>query len=148
MESGEGLQPLRTVDVRVCFKQRNKQLSLLIMRGTGCNVLGRDWFDPLSISLCGIDHVHQVHALSHYTGKTLSRVLRRPKLLQTPVFALARTGTTQAPENANSSVRTPACSESETSRLTDQGVIKPTQYLEWKTPVVVVQNKEKKNRQH
>ena len=61
--SGEGLQPLGTSHVRVRFKQRSKELPLLIMSGTGCNLLGRNWFDPLGISLNGIHHVLQEQSL-------------------------------------------------------------------------------------
>lgn len=55
--SREDLQPLGTVYVRVYFKQRSKELPLLTMSGTGCNLLAQYWFDPLGISL---DDIHQV----------------------------------------------------------------------------------------
>lgn len=61
--SGEGLQPLGTVHVRVRFKERSKELALLIISCTGCKLLGRNWFDPLGISLNGIPHVLQEQSL-------------------------------------------------------------------------------------
>ncbi|XP_064465284.1 uncharacterized protein K02A2.6-like [Ornithodoros turicata] len=67
--SGEGLRALGTTQVRVRFKTKDFILPLTVMRGTGCNLLGRDWFRPLNIRVSGIRHVQdssQLHTLLKY----------------------------------------------------------------------------------
>ncbi|XP_064470140.1 uncharacterized protein LOC135384888 [Ornithodoros turicata] len=64
--SGEGLRALGTTQVRVRFKTKDFILPLTVMRGTECNLLGRDWFRPLNIRVSGIHHVQdssQLHTL-------------------------------------------------------------------------------------
>lgn len=55
--SGGGLKLLGSTTVNVKFKSKDCQLQLLVMKGTGCNLLGRDWFQVLQIRVQGINQV-------------------------------------------------------------------------------------------
>ncbi|XP_037505702.1 uncharacterized protein LOC119382034 [Rhipicephalus sanguineus] len=55
--SGEGLDTVGSAQVRVRFKSKDYVLPLLVMKGTGCNLLGRDWFSALNIRVHGINQV-------------------------------------------------------------------------------------------
>lgn len=58
--SGEGLKLLGSLQARVRFKSKDYLLPLLVMKGSGCSLLGRDWFDALHIRVKGINQVqHQ-----------------------------------------------------------------------------------------
>lgn len=142
--SGEGLESLGTVHVWVQYKSFRVKLPLLVMKCPGCNLLGRNWFEPLGIGLSG---VHQIvhdkslidiiekHApifdgdLNQYKGPAVGLELQETV---TPKFLKART----VPFALKPLV------EAELQRLTDQGVLEPTQHSEWATPVVVVRKKD------
>ncbi|KAL1424349.1 hypothetical protein MTO96_020275 [Rhipicephalus appendiculatus] len=49
--SGEELRVLGIAHVRVKFKADDCVLPLLVMKGAGCNLLGRDWLAPLHIQV-------------------------------------------------------------------------------------------------
>ncbi|XP_037508201.1 uncharacterized protein LOC119383993 [Rhipicephalus sanguineus] len=55
--SGEELDTVGSAQVRVRFKSKDYVLPLLVMKGTGCNLLGRDWFSALNIRVHGINQV-------------------------------------------------------------------------------------------
>ncbi|XP_049268928.1 uncharacterized protein K02A2.6-like [Rhipicephalus sanguineus] len=55
--SGEERGTLGSAQVRVRLKSKNYVLPLLVMKGTGCNLLGRDWFSALNIRVHGINQV-------------------------------------------------------------------------------------------
>ncbi|XP_037528475.1 uncharacterized protein LOC119405707 [Rhipicephalus sanguineus] len=55
--SGEELDTVGSAQVRVRFKSKDYVLPLLVMKGTGRNLLGRDWFSALNIRVHGINQV-------------------------------------------------------------------------------------------
>lgn len=56
--SGESLQALGTAIVEVQYKGTTQSLPLVIMKTPGCNLLSRNWFEPLGIS------IHDIHLLA------------------------------------------------------------------------------------
>ncbi|KAL1414831.1 hypothetical protein MTO96_007172 [Rhipicephalus appendiculatus] len=55
--SGEELRVLGIAHMRVKFKADDCVLPLLLMKGAGCNLLGRDWLAPLHIQVHGINQM-------------------------------------------------------------------------------------------
>lgn len=57
--SGQEPRLLRSAQVRVPFKSNHYLLPLLVMKGTGWNLLGRDWFSAGKIRVHGINQIAQ-----------------------------------------------------------------------------------------
>ncbi|XP_064488368.1 uncharacterized protein K02A2.6-like [Ornithodoros turicata] len=137
--SGEGLRALGTTQVRVRFKTKDFILTLTVMRGTGCNLLGRDWFRPLNIRVSGIHHVQdssQLHTLlkkyetvfvENIDGHKGGPVSLELKENAAPCFLKAR----PVPFALRSTV------EKEIDQLVSQGVLEPAQHSDWATPLTV-----------
>ncbi|XP_037518126.1 uncharacterized protein K02A2.6-like [Rhipicephalus sanguineus] len=143
--SGEELSTLGSAQVRVRFKSKDYVLPLLIMKGTGCNLLGRDWFSALNIRVHGINQVAE-------PGQEIQEVLaRHPDVFKegidgyvgplvhldleegaTPKFCKARPVPLAYQEPM----------EEELDRLQKQGILEPTQHAEMATPLVWVRKKD------
>ncbi|XP_064479179.1 uncharacterized protein LOC135392394 [Ornithodoros turicata] len=55
--SGEPMKLKGSVEVRVRWKSKDYLLPLLVVKGTGCSLLGRNWFQPLNIKISGVNSV-------------------------------------------------------------------------------------------
>ncbi|KRY99853.1 hypothetical protein T11_16783, partial [Trichinella zimbabwensis] len=55
--SKQKLEMLGTIDVEVQWKDRKSNLSLLVVKGVGASLLGRNWFDALGITINGVHHI-------------------------------------------------------------------------------------------
>ncbi|XP_064479044.1 uncharacterized protein K02A2.6-like [Ornithodoros turicata] len=141
--SGEGLQLAGACDVRVRWKSKDYLLPLLVVKGTGCNLMGRNWFRPLRITFKGISNVEQLDRLTDVVNKhsavfsdTIEGHIGPPVDLElkdeaTPQFQKAR----PVPFALRSAV------EKELEKWEKQGIIEPVQHADWATPVVTVRKK-------
>lgn len=142
--SGEGLQALGTAVVEVQFKNTTQSLPLVIMKTPGCNLLGRNWFEPLGISIHGINLLacdSSIKAILERFGSVFDDNLNEYKgpLVKlelkdsvSPKFLRARPVPFALKERV----------EEEIDRLTRQGIIEPIQHSEWATPVVIILKKD------
>lgn len=144
--SGEGLKLLGSLQVRVRFKSKDYLLPLLVMKGAGCSLLGRDWFDALNIRVQGINQMQQ-----QTTPPEVEAVLQRhSKVFQDdiagytgpPVHLELEEG---APPKFCKARPVPLALRSavtdELQQLQNQGIIEPVQHSEWATPLVLVRKK-------
>lgn len=138
--TGEGLRVLGSAEVEVRHKSKDYLLPLMVRSGTGCNLMGRNWFPALKIQLSGLHHlsprqqvrkVLQAHEavfksdITGYTGPPVKLELKEPT---TPRFLKART----IPFALHPVV------ECQLMALQKQGILEPVQHSTWATPVVVV----------
>lgn len=115
------------------------------MKGNGCDLLGRYWFDALRIRITGIHQLQQAPALDtvlrshgavfdeHTDGHKGAPVSIELKADATPCFFNSR----PVPFALRSAV------EQELEKLTAQGILEPTQHADWATPVVEKKKRER-----
>ncbi|XP_064475741.1 uncharacterized protein K02A2.6-like [Ornithodoros turicata] len=142
--SGEGLPLAGTCDVRVRWKTKDYLLPLLVVKGRGCNLLGRNWFKPLRIELNGIysvepqdqlESILQKHSAvfsDTISGRTGAPVDLELKDDARPQFQKAR----PVPFALRPAV------EKELEKWERQGIVTPIQHSDWATPVVIVRKKD------
>lgn len=131
---GQAMLPVR-------YKQVSRDLCVIVAKGTGPNLLGRDWLAPLNITVdinfvsnCadremnqaieGFDEVFK-DGLGTYRGHPVMIHLKKGA---TPKFLKARPVPYAIKERV----------EKEIDRLEGEGVLRPTSYSEWATPVVPI----------
>ncbi|XP_037505852.1 uncharacterized protein K02A2.6-like [Rhipicephalus sanguineus] len=135
----EELDTVGSAQVRVRFKSKDYVLPLLVMKGTGCNLLGRDWFSALNIRVHGINQVAEPsqeiqevlarhpdvfkEGIDGYVGPLVHLDLEEGA---TPKFCKARPVPLAYQEPM----------EEELDRLQKQGILEPTQHAEMATPSV------------
>ncbi|KAK8781111.1 hypothetical protein V5799_017548 [Amblyomma americanum] len=141
--SGEELRTIGSARVRVRFKSKDYMVPLLVMEGTGCNLLGRDWFSALHIRLHGINLVAEPRQelrevlarhpdvfkedIDGYVGPLVHLDMEEGA---TPKFCKARPVPLAYQE----------AMEEELDRLQKQGILEPTQQAEMATPLVSTVN--------
>lgn len=127
-----------TVEVR--YNQIQKYLRVVISNGGGCDLLGRDWFEDLGISVHGVFGIDGRNTpmnlyeqfpnvfggkLGQFRGKAIKLELNEGT---TPIFLKYR----QVPFALKPAV------EKELDKLVQQGVLESTEYSEWATPLVPI----------
>ncbi|XP_031342554.1 uncharacterized protein K02A2.6-like [Photinus pyralis] len=125
-------------DVSVRLKNNSAILPLVVTYGTAANLLGRNWFDRLGITLQGIHHVNDnvvavVNRFADLFSPTLGRFKGAPVKLNinkkfTPISLKAR--------NVPFALRPKV--EAELDKLCKQGILEPIQFSRWTTPIVCV----------
>lgn len=69
----QSLRILGKATADVSFKGKSVELELLVVKGFGVSLLGRDWFRSLGISLEGVNHVDA--SLQHVQAATVHNVM-------------------------------------------------------------------------
>ena len=144
--SKEPLPVVGARDVFVQYEGQSATLPLIVVKGNGPTLLGRNWLGVIRINWCNI----------HYTPSTgLEKLLEQyDKVFQdklgkfqgrqakievdpeaTPRFCKART----LPYAMRAKV------EEEIDRLVSEGILEPVEYAEWAAPVVAVLKSDRKS---
>ncbi|XP_049272416.1 uncharacterized protein K02A2.6-like [Rhipicephalus sanguineus] len=147
--SGQDLPILGSANVEVAYNGTLTKLPIVIVKGTGSSLLGRNWFHALNIAICGINQAAEgssterqelVERLKKKYGTVFSEEISghngppvdlelhpeaRPKFLKARSIPFALQ---------------PAY-EKELDKLEQQGIIAPTQHSDWATPLVAVRKK-------
>ncbi|KRZ10956.1 Uncharacterized protein T11_18511 [Trichinella zimbabwensis] len=140
--SKQKLETLGTTDVEVQWKDRKSNLSLLVVKGVGASLLGRNWFDALGITITGVHHIMEKQPesiLQEYQElfKEELGTYRGPAVT-------VETDTTVVPKFLKCRPVPFVLREKVNAALDDlirQGILKPTQYSRWATSIVPVQKK-------
>ncbi|CAH2085636.1 unnamed protein product [Euphydryas editha] len=130
--------------IKVQFRDITQNLSIIIAKGRGPNLLGRDWLGPLQITMninnISMDNMVQIEniiskygdvfqdGLGTFRGEPVNIHL---KTSASPKFLKAR----PVPYAIKADV------EKEIDRLVSEGVLQPVSYSEWATPVVPIRKK-------
>ncbi|XP_064464374.1 uncharacterized protein K02A2.6-like [Ornithodoros turicata] len=137
--TGTPLQVRGKARVTVQLHRKQAKLDLYIVAGTGTSLLGRDWFEPLGISLSGIHRVTESRCqplldqfgtlfngkISGHVGDPIHIELQPnavPRFLKSRTVPLA--------------LRTAV--DKELDKLKEQGILKPVSSSTWATPLVTV----------
>lgn len=138
----EGIEILGKAVVPVKFKGQNSELPLLVVKNDGNTLLGRDWFGPLKIEVMGLHSVSRSREIfaarfpqvfsGSLPGAFLPPIHIELKDGALPKFLKCR----NIPFALKEDVVT------ELNRLKQLGILEPTQYSEWATPIVVVRKKD------
>ena len=142
--SGEDIPVLGQMDVLVKYNQQEENLPLLVVKGSGCSLFGRNWFSRISLNW---GEIHQVcnsslkavldrHAavFQEGLGKLIgysAKITLDPQA--TPRFCKAR----PVPYALKTKV------EEELDHLTAEGIIEPRQFADWAAPIVPVLKEDK-----
>lgn len=141
--SGQSLRVLGCATVIVTHGNKTMTLPLVVIKGAGCNLLGRNWFPHLGIQITGINDVSGDELVSKLLDKyqsvfdeDISGHIGPAVQLDLvegakPKFLKAR----PVPFALRSAV------EAELDRLQSQGIIEPAQHSDWATPLVLVRKK-------
>ena len=137
---GKELPILGTVEVEVQYKSQKALLPLIIVKGQGASLFGRNWLDSIQINWPTINSV--------ITDQSVQALINKhPRLYRSEL------GTLQGVEakifispNAQPRFFKPrpvayamkAKVEQELDRLQQEGVIKPVQFSDWAAPIVPV----------
>ena len=137
--SGEDIPVLGQVEVLVKCNQQEQNLPLLVVKGNGHSLFGRNWLSCIRLNW---DEIHQIH------NSSLKAVLDRHSVVfqeglgelkgykakitvdpqATPRFCKAR----PVPYAIKTKV------EEELDRLMAEGIIEPRQFADWAAPIVPV----------
>ena len=139
--SGEELELVGEATVKVTYDQQEEDLSLLVVKGSGPSLLGRDWLARIRLNWSVIHKLHHQHT-------TLEKVLDAHKNLFAPGLGTI-TGTTAKlhvdrrakprfcrPRSIPHALRSRV--EESLGRLEKDGIIEPVDFLEWAAPIVPV----------
>ncbi|XP_049511265.1 uncharacterized protein K02A2.6-like [Dermacentor silvarum] len=138
----EGLDVLGKASVPVKFKDRKFQLPLLVLKNDGNALLGRNWFQPLLISLTGLHNIKVgPQAIMEKFADVFSETFPGANL---PRIHIELKEAAQARFLKSRSIPFAMKEEvvAELNRLEELGILKPTQYSDWATPIVVVRKKD------
>ncbi|XP_037504865.1 uncharacterized protein K02A2.6-like [Rhipicephalus sanguineus] len=138
----EGLDVLGKVSVPVKFKDRELQLPLLVLKNDGNTLLGRNWFQPLGISLTGLHSINVgPQAIVEKFADVFSETFPGANL---PRIHIELKEAAQARFLKCRSIPFAMKNEvvAELNRLEELGILKPTQYSDWATPIIVVRKKD------
>ena len=141
--SGEAIPVVGSMDVNINYKGQAAQLPLVVVKGEGPNLLGRNWLEQIRLDW------REIHYLQ---DKLMSVVAKHEELFQgglgklrghkvrilvdldaKPRFCKART----IPYAFKAKV------EDELERLVKEGTLEPVQFSEWAAPIVPVLKSDK-----
>lgn len=139
--TGERVSTLGTANVTVTHKDRVMQLPLVVVAGSGPNLLGRAWLKNLEMNCVHVNKVEQPQMTLQNVLKQNEEVFKEElgtwrgppakiyiKADVAPKFYKPR----PVPYAMRKQV------ETELERLTRQGIIEPVKYSEWAAPIVPV----------
>ena len=137
--SNESLQVLGQIEAKIQYNKQEVQLPLIIVKGNGPSLFGRDWLAHIqldwkkihSIQKCGVAKVLERH--SHVFKETLGTLQGYEAHLYVdpqvkPRYCKAR----PIPYSMRTIV------EQELDRLVSDGILEPVQFADWASPIVPV----------
>ena len=145
--TGEALEVVGSVEMKVRYKAQEATLPLVVVKGNGPSLFGRDWLEHIRLDWKEIHHLQG--------GESLQNILQRHKEVFTeelgtlqgykahihvdpavkPKFCRART----VPYARRDQV------EKELERLVEADVLEPVRFAEWAAPIVPVLKTDKKS---
>ena len=142
--AGELIPVVGSIDIDVKYKEQTAKLPLLVVRGDGPSLFGRNWLNCIRLNW------HEIH---HLQDSRLSSLLEKYKLVFSEGLGTLRGF--EATISVDASARPRYCKarpvpyalrekvEEELNRLVDEGTLEPVQFASWATPIVVVLKKDR-----
>ena len=137
--SGEAIPVLGSFDVCVAYKSQVATLPLLVVKGDGPSLFGRNWLNQIRLEWHEIYNLHtsslqailQKHTAVFQEGLGTLKGFKAKILVEegaTPRFCKART----VPYSVKETV------DKELDRLVAEGTLEPVQFSDWASPIVPV----------
>ena len=138
--TGESLSIMGTYNVQVCYQSQVHTLPLIVVKGHGPSLFGRNWLEKIKIDWNSIHALQNSYSLSSLLDKYSSLFSDTLELLQgitaklhvhpqaTPKFFRARPVPYRLKDNI----------EKELNRLQMLGIISPVQHADWTAPIVPI----------
>lgn len=134
--AGNTIQPLGQVPLEVYHNNQHYKLPVLVVPGSGPNLLGRDWLSVLKINWATVHQVDRDDFLKPYQN-VFSEELGTLKGV-TAKFYVDDTVKPRYFKPRPVPLALRAKVEAELDRLQEAGVIRPVEYSEWAAPIVPV----------
>ena len=138
--SGEELEVIGSIPVQVNYQGQQEELPLLVVRGTGASLLGRNWLEKIRLDWQGIHQLQQVPALQE-TLQRYAEVFEDELGVIKGVEAQIDVDPQAQPRFCKARPVPLALKdkvEAELDRLQKEGIIEPVQSAEWAAPIVPV----------
>ena len=137
--TGETLQLLGATEVDVQYQSQQAKLPLLVVQGTGPNLLGRDWLQSIRLNWAEINCIRHasVDDVLQKHSEVFQEKLGRLKGVKakiyvpndaTPCYFRPRTISYFSREKV----------DQELQRLQAEGIIEPVQFTNWAAPIVPI----------
>ena len=143
--SGETIPVLGSVDTEVRYKGQRACLTLLVVRGTGPSLVGRNWLECLKIHWSDVNCVNE-GVLYKILQRFDSVFQDRSGTFQGPKATISIEPGAQPRFSKARSVPYALCEkvDIELKRLVDEGTLEPVQLPEWASPIVAVLKSDRK----
>uniref|UniRef100_A0A5S6Q140 Peptidase A2 domain-containing protein n=1 Tax=Trichuris muris TaxID=70415 RepID=A0A5S6Q140_TRIMR len=136
---GQSVSIMGVLYVTVEYGAFNGTLQVVVVKGNRCNLLGRNWFDPLNIHISGVHQLTNL-CLNKSTEEYAELFSERLGTVNGPAVKLY-TDDTVAPIQMTAR-RVPFALkqrvEEKLNRLDAQMILEPVQHATWATPIVPV----------
>ena len=144
--SGESVPVVGTADVSVKYGSQIATLPLLVVKGEGPSLLGRNWLSELKLKWQEIFWLHNA---------SLSQLLEEHKIVFEPGLGTVTGFTAKITVDPNATPK--YCKaravpyfyrekvEKELDRLVEEGTLEPVEFSEWAAPIVAVLKPDKQN---
>ena len=140
--TGEELEVCGAIPLRVSYQEKEKNLDLIVVKGTGPSLMGRDWLNEIRLDWWSLNR------LETQTSTTLQKLLEK----HAEVFKekLGRVNDALAKIHVDANARPRFCRprpvpyalrskiDQEIDRLEHVGIIEKVQVSDWAAPVVPV----------
>lgn len=147
--SGEQLVIVGEAVVRVRYGAQSADLPLIVIRGDGPNLLGRNWMKVIRLQWKDILQASQINVVEgSETGEACSELLKRYELVFKEEMGLLKGAVASLKVKENSTPRfykprpVPYAYrgkvEQELKRLAEEGTIEPVRFANWAAPIVPV----------
>ncbi|XP_064475711.1 uncharacterized protein K02A2.6-like [Ornithodoros turicata] len=145
--SQQELRVLGSATVNVCHKGRQERLRLVVVKGAGVSLLGRDWFKALEIEV----KIHRLDAGVKNLGSSTTPVLCKYAKVFQPGLGKSKGPPVRVEVEPTAQPKfykarpvpfalLPKVDEA-LDKLVEQGILEPVRHSSWATPIVPVVKK-------
>ncbi|XP_064476854.1 uncharacterized protein K02A2.6-like [Ornithodoros turicata] len=145
--SQQELRVLGSATVNACYKGRQERLRVVVVKGAGVSLLGRDWFKALGIEV----KIHRLDAGVKNLGSSTTPVLRKYAKVFQPGLGKSKGPPVRVEVEPTAQPKfykarpvpfalLPKVDEA-LDKLVEQGILEPVRHSSWATPIVPVVKK-------
>ena len=146
MYTGTPLQVLGVMHATVDYGQQSATLPLLVIKGTGASLMGRNWLEKIILNW---NSIHKVNSDQLQTVLTQYSEVFKPELDTMKNFKAKIFVDPTVPPRFCKARSVPYAMrplvEAELDKLVTQGILTPVQHADWAAPIVPIMKADKKS---